>query len=157
MIELRNYKKGDETEIFKLVATVLKEYGLETNTCSTDADLVDIEKSYVENGGIFKILKDGNKIIGSYGLYKTDTQSCELRKMYLYSVYRGRGLGRKMLQDAFIQAKELGFKTILLETNSVLVEAKHLYLKYGFVEITPTHLSDRCDIAMKKTLGSIMF
>lgn len=152
MIELNKYQIGDETEIFNLVATVLKEYGLETNTCSTDADLDDIEKSYIQNGGIFKVLKDDNKIIGSYGIFKIDDQICELRKMYLCSDYKGKGLGKRLLKDAFQEAKNLGFKSMILETNRVLVEAKGLYEKYGFKEFTPAHLSDRCDIAMKKEL-----
>jgi putative acetyltransferase len=152
MIELEKYRQGDEAEIFKLVSSVLKEYGLETNTGSTDSDLDDIEKSYIQNGGIFKVLKDDNKIIGSYGLFKVDAQTCELRKMYLYSQYKSQGLGKQMLIDAFEEAKRLGFKTMILETNKVLVEAKGLYQKYGFKEFTPAHLSDRCDIAMKNDL-----
>ena len=149
MIELLLYKKGDESEIFKLVATVLNEYNLETNMCSTDSDLIDIEKNYIKNDGIFKVLREDKKIIGSYGLYKLSGKSCELRKMYIYSKYRGKGFGKLMLDDALETTKNMGFTSMILETNRVLVEAKGLYQKYGFREYVPDHLSARCDIAMK--------
>ena len=70
MIKLVDYTPGDEAEIFNLISTVLGEYNLQTNSCSTDADIENIEKSYINNGGVFKVLKENGRIIGSYGIYK---------------------------------------------------------------------------------------
>jgi putative acetyltransferase len=131
---------------------VLAEYGLSSNPEETDADLHDIHTSYLANGGAFRIVECDNKIAGSYGLYPTIRQSCELRKMYLLPEFKGRGLGKKMMDDALCKAKSLGFLEMTLETNSRLTEALGLYRKYGFKEFTPNHLSDRCDLAMRKTL-----
>ncbi|OHB80176.1 MAG: hypothetical protein A2Z25_02330 [Planctomycetes bacterium RBG_16_55_9] len=81
-----------------------------------------------------------------------EEHTCELRKMYLHKAYRGKGLGRCLLEDALTRAKQLGFKTMVLETASVLKEAISLYKSYGFVEYTPDHLSSRCDQAYSLTL-----
>lgn len=90
--------------------------------------------------------KNGS-IIGAYGLYPVDKDTCELRKMYLYRSYRGQGWGKFLLEHALSQARKLYFKRVTLETASVLKEAIGLYKSYGFVEYQPEHLSSRCDQA----------
>lgn len=152
MIELRDYKKGDEPEIMKLLETVLGYYSLTTNPEGTDADIINIHQTYINGGGLFKVLTDDEKIIGSYGLYKITDSICELRKMYIYKEYQGRGLGKLLMNDAFECAKKSGFTEMQLETNSKLVEAIGMYKKYGFEIFEPEHLSSRCDISMKKEL-----
>jgi len=73
--------------------------------------------------------------------------TCELRKMYLRRDHRGKGLGKRLLEHALTEARRLGFKTITLETASVLKEAVRLYEASGFKPYTPAHLSHRCDQA----------
>ena len=152
MCLLRDYRSGDEKDVFRIVKHVLAEYGLVTDPETTDADLKDIHQSYILNGGAFRILERDGWTIGSYGLYASSRQSCELRKMYLLSEFRGCGLGRKMMEDALRLAKSLEFSEMTLETNSRLQEAIGLYKAYGFTAFTACHLSDRCDSAMKKAL-----
>lgn len=152
MCTLRGYRQGDECEVFALVESALKHYGLSASPEETDADIKDIGKSYILPGGAFKVLEDNGRIVGSYGVYKVDNSTCELRKMYLYPKYKGRGLGKKMMEDAFVAARALGYSRMVLETNRCLKEAVNLYKKYGFVEYSSEHLSDRCDCAMQKDL-----
>jgi len=136
-----------------LVFTVLDEYRLRPDPGCTDADLADIEQSYFSRGGVFCVLEDADgSIAGSYGLYPTTADACELRKMYLRRDLRGRGLGRRLLDDALARARQLGFHIVTLETASVLKEAIRLYESYGFVLYTPGHLSARCDQAYKLVL-----
>lgn len=145
---LRLADNEDCREITQLVYGVLKEYALEADPTSTDADLKDIESFYFKQGGAFIVLeeKDGS-IIGAYGLYPVEEHLCELRKMYLHKSYRGRGLGKLLLEDAVSRAEKSGFRKVILETASVLKEAIALYKRYGFTEYQPDHLSDRCDQA----------
>jgi putative acetyltransferase len=145
---LRPANNKDCEKIANLVYDVLKEYNLKPDPEATDADLKDIEHSYFERGGTFYVLeeKDGS-IIGAYGLYRLEKQTCELRKMYLHSAYRGKGLGKFLLDSALSKASHLGFNRIILETASVLKEAISLYKSYGFIEYEPEHLSSRCDQA----------
>jgi len=145
---LRPANNKDCGKVTELVYGVLKEYGLKPDPGATDIDLKDIEQSYLERGGAFYVLeeKDGS-IIGAYGIYPIDEETCELRKMYLHSSYRGKGLGKLLLEDALAKAGQIGFKRMTLETASVLREAISLYKSYGFVEYEPEHLSSRCDQA----------
>ncbi|MCX5645385.1 MAG: GNAT family N-acetyltransferase [Phycisphaerae bacterium] len=145
---LRPATNTDCEPVSNLVFTVLGEYGLKPDPGCTDADLKDIEKSYLKRGGVFYVLEEEDgSIIGSYGLYPMQPGTCELRKMYLHRDYRGKGHGRHMLENALAEAKQLGFKRITLETASVLKEALRLYESYGFQPYRPDHLSCRCDQA----------
>ncbi len=151
---LRLANNKDCEKVRELVFGILKEYNLKPDPASTDTDIKNIEQAYFERGGTFYVLeeKDGS-IIGAYGLYLIDEQTCELRKMYLRESYRGKGLGKLLLEDALSKAKQIGFKEMTLETASVLKEAISLYKSYGFIEYEPEHLSSRCDQAFVLRLG----
>ncbi len=139
--------------IAELVFTILREYNLAPDPECTDADIKDIEESYLKRGGAFCVLEDRpGSIIGAYGLYRIDQTTCELRKMYLQELFRGKGLGKLLLDDALEKARQMGFKKITLETASVLTEAISLYRIYGFVKYQPEHLSRRCDRALQLEL-----
>jgi len=145
---LRPANNKDCGKVTELVYGVLREYGLKPDPVATDVDLKDIEQSYLKQGGVFYVLVEADgAIIGAYGLYPIDEQTCELRKMYLHSSYRGKGLGKLLLEDALEKARRIGFKKMTLETASVLIEAISLYKSYGFIEYEPEHLSSRCDQA----------
>lgn len=146
---LRPADNQDCENIALLVYEVLKEYGLKPDPDSTDADLRDIESSYFDRGGKFFVLEtEDGSIVGAYGLYPMDKQTCELRKMYLHKAHRGKGHGKFMLDDAIAKARQIGFRKMVLETASVLKEAISLYRSYGFMEYKPDHLSSRCDQAL---------
>ncbi|MHC4225890.1 MAG: GNAT family N-acetyltransferase [Planctomycetota bacterium] len=145
---LRPATNEDCEKVAGLVYGVLKEYNLKPDPQATDADLEDIEQSYFARGGTFLVLEEENgSIIGAYGLYPLENQTCELRKMYLSSSHRGKGLGKLLLDDALLRARRLGFRKMVLETASVLKEAIALYKSYGFAEYEADHLSSRCDQA----------
>ena len=145
---LRPANNNDCDKLASLVYSILQEYCLRPDPECTDADLKDIEHSYFEKGGTFYVLeeKDGS-IVGAYGLYPVESRTCELRKMYLHRSYRGKGLGKLLLESALSEARRLGFRKMILETASALKEAIALYKSYGFVEYQPDHLSSRCDQA----------
>lgn len=152
MCELRDYQPGDEASVLQLLQQCLAEYRLQPNPATTDADLHDIERSYLHCGGAFRILDRDGAIAGTCGLFPTSRRSCELRKMYLLPELKGRGLGRRLMDDALRVARRLGFEEMTLETNSRLREALGSYREFGFVEFTPLHLADRCDLAMRRAL-----
>lgn len=147
-IHIRLASNRDAEKVTRLVATVLSEFGLRIDPEETDADLSDIEKSYLEAGGAFELIEDeeGN-LLGTVGLYPLDKECCELRKMYFVQSARGRGLGKYILERAIAQARSLGFGKIILETASVLEAANHLYVKYGFRPLQREHLPSRADLA----------
>jgi len=147
-MELRPASNQDRPAIERLVFGVLGEFGISPDPADTDADLGDIEATYIRPGGAFDVLVSASgEIVGSIGLCRVSSSTCELRKMYLDKSIRGKGHGRRLLEHALARAKQLGFSRIILETANVLKSAIALYEGYGFREFTPDHKSYRCDRA----------
>lgn len=146
-ITIRRATNADCERVRKLVFGVLREYNLEPDCQNTDKDLNDIEANYTNRGGVFEILEDerGN-LLGTIGLYPVDAETVELRKMYFDKILRGRGYGKLVLEKMTAEARRRGFRRIYLETNSVLIEAIHLYEKFGFKPTDEKH-AERCDQA----------
>ena len=145
----------DDAAVRAVVESVLREYGLEFDADSTDADLADIPANYEGRGGAFQIIEshDGS-VVGCGGLFRVDADTVELRKMYLLPEARGRGLGKKLLTKLLVEARRLGYKRVVLETNSVLREAIALYQSFGFRPVARQHLAGRCDQAWELLLES---
>lgn len=61
--------------------------------------------------------------------------AAEIKRMWIASDARGRGIGKALLQELETHAKELGNGVIRLDTNDVLLEAIALYRSQGYVEI----------------------
>ncbi|PIT99822.1 MAG: GNAT family N-acetyltransferase [Bdellovibrionales bacterium CG10_big_fil_rev_8_21_14_0_10_45_34] len=148
-VKYRMATNADVPALKELVFSVLEEYGLKPDPDDTDLDLSDIEAFYFQKGGYFEVCEVEGCVVGSWGLYPNVHDSCELRKMYLASSQRGKGLGKAMLERALNKAREMRFKRVELETASVLKEAVGLYLKHGFTPITNRHLVERCDQAFE--------
>ena len=145
---IRQATNKDRDALKTLISGVLIEYGLKIDLDNTDSDLADIESNYNNRKGTFDLLTENTgRIMATVGIYKIDSSTCELRKMYLLKSERGKGYGRLLLEHALAKAKQLGYKKVILETASVLKEALGLYKKFGFVPYNSEHLSSRCDQA----------
>jgi len=146
---LREARPADQESIRAIVGEVLREYGLEVDPEETDADLGDVQASYVGRGGVFLVLttRDGT-IVGCGGLYPLAGGEAEIRKMYFLPDARGKGYGRRLLTELIGAARDRGCRRVVLETASVLKEAIALYRSAGFKPCAREHIACRCDQAM---------
>jgi putative acetyltransferase len=143
---IRPATNADCTRVIELISTVLAEFQLPFDPDSKDADLKDIEGSYLAAGGMFEVIEDAHgKLLGTYGLFPLNDEQCELRKMYFLPEIRGLGLGKQVLERAIEHARRLGFRAIVLETISVLKRAIYLYTRFGFAPTTMDHPNARVD------------
>jgi putative acetyltransferase len=150
-VKIRTACNDDCAAVRELVFAVLAEYGLRGDPAGTDADIADIEASYIVRGGCFEVVEDdAGTLAGCAGMYPSEQHSgaIELRKMYLKSATRGRGIGKQLIERALAFARQRGFRRVELETSSKLVEAIGLYKKYGFQPVVDGRPCDRCDQVM---------
>jgi N-acetylglutamate synthase-like GNAT family acetyltransferase len=78
------------------------------------------------------VAETNGRIIGSIaiaGHSKVDTQ---LRWFLVHPVYRGLDIGKELIKNALQFCKKCKYKTIFLWTTSELIEAGHLYTRFGF-------------------------
>lgn len=93
----------------------------------------DVLTAQMEAGHIFLIIKEDNVPVGfaayecNYGQDKT----CKLHKIYLLPETQGKGLGKMLLNEVMLQAKEKGQERLLLNVNRYN-KAIDFYKHYGF-------------------------
>src|SRR5574338_1041909 len=82
----------------------------------TLSDMDDIQQTYFENEGIFLVMTDEDRIIGTGAVRKIDDGICEMKRVWLLFEYHGRGLGYRMIQELFAFARDKGYQRMRLET-----------------------------------------
>lgn len=75
--------------------------------------------------------KDG-KMVGSVFVVRQDETTAKLRLLYVDAGTRGLGIGRRLVDECLRFAKQVGYKRMMLWTNSVLADARRIYEKAGF-------------------------
>ncbi|MBF0648590.1 GNAT family N-acetyltransferase [Dysgonomonas sp. GY75] len=75
------------------------------------------------------------KAIGCGAIRKYDSDTIEVKRMFVSIDARGQGVGTKMLLELEAWAIELGFKKSILETGNMLPEAVRLYKKSNYIQI----------------------
>jgi putative acetyltransferase len=69
---------------------------------------------------------------------KYNTESAEVKRMFVRSIYRGKGISAMILQELETWAVELGYIYTLLETGEKQLTALSLYQKAGYLP-TPNY------------------
>ncbi|MGN7190131.1 GNAT family N-acetyltransferase [Curtobacterium sp. MCBA15_004] len=86
----------------------------------------------VEPGGAVFVARLDDEVIGCIGLMPVGDRVFELVKMAVSPAHQGHGTGRKLIAVALDRARELGARRVVLESNSQLASAVHLYEAFGF-------------------------
>ena len=85
-------------------------------------------------GRLYLALCDGNTA-GCVALRKIDHSSCEIKRLYVRKDYRGHGIGNQLTDKLIQEARQIGYRQILLDTFPFLERAIRMYQVRGFQEI----------------------
>lgn len=85
--------------------------------------------------GSFLLALSDNWPIGCVGIKRTDEDMAEIKRLWVAPAARGLGLARRLMTQAETLARELGIRTLRLDTNRQLPEAQQLYRRSGWTEI----------------------
>ena len=78
------------------------------------------------------------ELAGCVALHKLDGEICEMKRLYLRSKFRGKGLGRVLAENIISEARQIGYKRMRLDTvEPVMKDAVAMYRRLGFKEIAP--------------------
>ena len=91
--------------------------------------------------------KDG-EIVGSVFLVKKTQTLAKLRLLLVEPSARGLGIGKRLVEECLRFARQVGYKKIVLWTQSELPAARHIYEKAGFklIEEKPHRSWGRTDL-----------
>ena len=158
-MQIRQIKQEDNAELARVIRNILEERGVaRPGTVYTDPTTDALFELFQEQGSVYFVAMDGGKIVGGCGIYPTSglpEGMSELVKLYLHQEHRGKGIGKKLMQESIDFAKNYGYDSLYLETLDELSDAIQLYYKLGFKMIEGAlgntgHFA--CNIRMVKKL-----
>ena len=122
----------------EVVKELFKEYsqikGAESCFVSFDKELADLD-GYYKGGALLLGSEDGTPV-GSIAIRKIDDDTCEAKRLFIKSEFRGKGYARVMLNAMLDMAKELGFKEVTFTTKPEVMKVGYeLYKRMGFEEV----------------------
>jgi putative acetyltransferase len=103
---------------------------------SFDKELVSLPGEYSRPAGRLLLAELEGHLAGCVALRKLDSKICEMKRLYLRPQFRGKGLGRVLVERIIAEAREIGYRRMRLDTvEPVMKDAVGMYRKLGFKEI----------------------
>ena len=156
---IREIQKEDNEQIAAVIRRVfIADNYPKTGTAYADPQLDTMFETYNNPKAAYFIIENNGKIIGGAGisqLENSDSNVCELQKMYFLEEARGKGIGHQMILKCLEKATNFGYEKCYLETLPEMLNAQKLYKKVGFEYLCEPlggtgHTS--CPVWMLKTL-----
>lgn len=137
---IRKISAEDHIAVANVIRTVMPEFGAGgPGFAIHDKEVDDMYAAYQGAGSMYFVCQENEKIIGGAGigvLPGASADTCELKKMYILSEGRGRGLGQALLTACLGAARAMGYKRVYIETFNTMIGAMKLYERNGFKTIS---------------------
>lgn len=136
-VQIRPIAQADNKAMATIIRTALTEFGANKPGTVFYDDTTDHLYELFQSTPLsaYFVAEKNGELIGGAGIFPTEglpANTCELVKMYLHKSARGMGLGRYMIDQCILTAKEKSFTQIYLETMPELKKAVSVYEKFGF-------------------------
>lgn len=136
-LSFRHIRSKDDAAVAAIIRAVMPEFGADgPGFAIHDAEVDRMAEAYaVPGAAYFVVVDEAGRVIGGGGFAKLEGSAegvCELKKMYFLPEARGIGMGEKLLRHCVVAARQIGYRTMYLETLTGMDAAMKLYAKVGF-------------------------
>ena len=97
-----------------------------------------LEDKYKGEGEALYIAFINNQPAGCVALRRVDKNTAAMKRLYVRPAFRHSSLGTNMAKIIVEDAREFGYKTLLLDSLPSMENAKELYTTLGFKKIDGT-------------------
>ena len=129
----------DRTPPLDEMKELLREYPASIPVALEAADyeewLATLPGPYAPPLGALLVARADGAAAGCVCLRPLGDGSGEVKRMYVREAFRGRGIGRALVEECIALGRAAGFAQLRLDTHSTMTPARTLYESYGFVEI----------------------
>jgi ribosomal protein S18 acetylase RimI-like enzyme len=143
MIEITEASSPEQiAEIRALLIEYSQAIGVDLCFQNFQAELEGLPGAYASPTGRLLLAMVDDEVAGCIALRKLDDETCEMKRLYVRSNFRGHGLGRKLAERILKEARAIGYSRMLLDTlPGVMNSAIALYRTLGFIETAPYYFN----------------
>ena len=102
-----------------------------------EEELASLPGKYVPPTGQLLLATVVGAPAGCVALRAIDADACEMKRMFVYPEYHGRGVGRALGEAVIGAARTAGYRVMRLDTSIRQAEAQALYRRLGFQTTAP--------------------
>ncbi|MGZ3837529.1 MAG: GNAT family N-acetyltransferase [Flavisolibacter sp.] len=134
---IRKIAEKDNPALARIIRSTLEEFGANRpGTVYFDQTTDALYQLFSASpGSVYYVAERYQELVGGGGIFPSPglpQGTCELVKMYLLPQARGKGLGRRLIQQSLDFAREAGYQNVYLESMPELKDALKAYEKFGF-------------------------
>lgn len=100
-----------------------------------DRELESLPGKYAPPRGLLLYATVDGEPAGCVALRELDAETCEMKRMFVYTRFHGAGVGRALANALLDGARRLGYRRMRLDTSPGQVGARRLYERMGFEPI----------------------
>jgi putative acetyltransferase len=156
---VRRIAPEDNKALAKIIRDSLEEFGAaKPGTVYFDDTTDRLSEVFTVPGSCYFVVTKDGQVAGGAGIFPTENLpagTCELVKLYLAPVARGKGMGKLLMQKCEEAAREMGYHNIYLETMPELKIAVPMYekMQYKYLDQSLGNSGHTgCDIWMFKNI-----
>jgi len=102
-----------------------------------EQELAGLPGKYAPPKGSLLLAYHDDQPAGCVALRKIDDDTCEMKRMFVYSAFQGQKIGAALADAIIADARKIGYTKMVLDTGARQVEAKSLYHRLGFKDTKP--------------------
>jgi putative acetyltransferase len=108
-----------------------------------DNELAGLPGNYAPPEGRLLLAYYEAKLAGCVALHELESdldgiRVCEMKRLYVRPQFRGKAVGRALIESVIAEARQIGYASMRLDTvEPVMKAAVTMYRRFGFREIAP--------------------
>jgi len=102
-----------------------------------EEELAALPGPYVPPSGRLILATLNGEPAGCVALKPRDLERGELKRLYVRPAFRGHNIGAKLVAEVIAQARECGYRRLILDSHISMTNAHAIYRRAGFRDVDP--------------------
>jgi putative acetyltransferase len=137
MVKIVPAQSSEMLEVRALFQEYASSLGFDLSFQDFQNELGGLPGEYAAPSGSLLLAREGAQFAGCVALRRLAEGISEMKRLYVRSSFRGKGVGKALAIAIIEEARRLGYRVMRLDTVPSMGEAIALYRSLGFRNVQP--------------------